>query len=117
MKRNKRKIAVACLVLFVVLGIASFISYSKFNVLSPFSTAYGLFQVIFTDKEYVVIQKYPRVIVAKPTVSLQEYMKNLGFEEDTENQMGALHRFQSNDTVQYVIYSVNKYFSKWRWQE
>lgn len=116
MVRNKDKI-VACLVLLVILAMASCISYRKFNVLNPFSTAYGLIQVIFLDREYIEIQKYPRVIVAKPSVSLQEYMKTLGYHEDPEKQMGALHRFQNDDTVQYVKYSVNKYFAKWKWLE
>jgi len=44
-------------------------------------------------------------------------MKNLGFLEDIENQMGALHRFHNNDTVQYIMYTTNKYFAKWRLQE
>jgi len=87
---KKGKIAVACFVILVILGAASFISYSKFNVINPFSTAYGLIQIVFMDKEYIEIQRYPRVIVAKPSASLQDYMKNLGFLEDVENQMGAL---------------------------
>ena len=117
MGRKTRKILVICLALIMTLGMASFISYSKFNVLNPFSTVSGLIQVVFTDKEYIEVQKYPKVIIAKPSASLQDYMKNLGLQEDTKNQMGALHRFQNNDAAQYVMYSMNKYFSKWRWQE
>ena len=44
-------------------------------------------------------------------------MQNEGFQEDAENQVGALYRFQNNDTAQYVLFSTNKYFSRWRWQE
>ena len=117
MKRKTKKIIAIFLALIIVLGLASFISYSTFNVLNPFSTVKGLIQVIFTDKEYVEIQKHPKVIVAKPNVSLQDYMNRLGFKEDTENQMGALHRFQNNESDQYVMYSMNRYFSKWRWEE
>lgn len=117
MKRKIKKIIVICLALIIFLGMVSFISYIKFNVLNPFTTLNGLIQVIFTDKEYIEIQKDPKVIVAKPNASLQDYMNGLGFQEDTENQMGALHRFQNNDSVQYVFYSKNKYFSKWRWQK
>lgn len=117
MIRNSKKFLVICLTLIIILVLSSFISYSKFNLLNPFSTANGLIQVIFTDKEYIEIQKSPKVIIAKPNASLQDYMNRLGFQEDTENQMGALHRFYNNDSVEYVIYSKNKYFSKWRWQE
>jgi len=86
-------------------------------VLNPLSTANGLFQIVFTEKEYIEIQKYPKVILAKPNVSLRDYMESRSFQEDKENQMGALHRFQNNDSAQYVMYSTNKYFSKWKWQE
>lgn len=115
-KKLKIFIAVICL-LAIVTGIGSFISYSKFEVVNPFSTAKGLFQVIFTEKEYVVIQKYPKVIVAKPNASLIDYMVSQGFKEDKENQLGALHRFTNDVAVQYVVYTTNKYFAKWRWQE
>lgn len=114
---RRRKIVIICLALIIIMGIASFISYSKFNVWNSFSTISGLTQIIFTEKEYVEIQGYPKVIIAKPSTSLQDYMQSLGFQEDKENQMGALHRFQNNDVAQYVMYSTNKYFSKWRWQE
>lgn len=63
------------------------------------------------------IQKYPKVIIAKPNVSLKDYMGDKGFKEDKENQMGALHRYINNSSSQYIMYSTNKYFSKWRWQE
>jgi hypothetical protein len=115
--RKARKILVIVVVLIVVLCMASFISYSKFNVLNPFSTVSGLIQIVFTDKEYIEIQKYPKVVIANPNASLQDYMKSLGFQEDTENQMGNLRRFKNNDAAQYVRYSMNQYFSKWRWQE
>ena len=116
MDKNK-KVIVVFFLLMAIVGTSLFISYSKFNVLNPLSTANGLFQVIFIEKQYIEIQKYPKVIVAKPSASLRDYMKSKGFQEDKENQMGAVHRFQNGDSVQYVMYSTNKYFSKWGWQE
>ncbi len=44
-------------------------------------------------------------------------MQNQGFKENQENQMGALQIFPNNDSHQFIMYSVNKYFSKWKWQE
>jgi len=113
----KNKILIVVIVLIALIGIGSFISFSKFGVSNPFSTANGLFQVVYTEKEFIEIQKYPKVIVSKPNVSLQDYMQNKGFQEDVENQSGALHIFHNNDISQYVRISTNKYFSKWRWQE
>jgi|HigsolmetaGSP11D_1036233.scaffolds.fasta_scaffold02171_8 hypothetical protein len=117
MARKTRKYLIICIVFVILLGVSSFISYAKFQVLNPFSTYSGLVQIVFTDKEYVEIQKYPKVIIAKPNASLQDYMKGLGFQEDIENQMGRLHVFHNNTSTQYVMYTVNNYFSKWIWQE
>jgi len=114
---DSKKIISVSIALLIVLVISSFISYSKFSVINPFSTAYGLIQVVFMEKDYVVIQRSPKVIVAKPNTSLSEYMKSLGFVEDKESRMGSLHRFYNEDSVQYVMYSTNMYFSKWIWQE
>lgn len=116
MASKKKKIVSISIALLIVLVTSSFISYRIFNVINPFSTAYGLIRVIFMEKDYVVIQRSPKVIVAKPNTSLQEYMKSLGFVEDEENRMGSLHRFYNDDSVQYVMYSTNMYFSKWIWQ-
>lgn len=114
---KKKIIIVVFIILIVLIGVGSFVSFSKFGVLNPFSTANGLLQVMLTEQEYVEIQKYPKVIVSKPNVLLQDYMKSKGFQEDVENQMGALRIFHNNDSSQYVRFSTNKYFSKWRWQE
>jgi len=119
MSKNKRAniIVAQFLLLIAVISLSSFISYSKFSVCNPFSTAKGLFQILFTEKEYIEIQKYPKVILAKPSASLSKYMESKGFQEDKESQMGALHRFVNDTTAQYVAYTTNKYYSKWIWQE
>lgn len=116
-KKRIKVIITGFFLLIVIVGAGSFFSYAKFNVLNPLSTVNGLFQVVFAGKEYMEIQKYPKVIVAKSNASLKDYMESKGFREDKENQMGALHRFQNNDSAEYVMYSTNKYFSKWKWQE
>lgn len=116
MVKNKIMIGVVILIIAVI-SVGSFVSFSKFGVFNPFSTANGLFQIVFSEKEYIEIQAYPKVIVAKPNVSLEDYMQKKGLEEDVENQLGALRRFHNNDMAQYILYSTNHYFSKWRWQE
>ncbi len=113
----KNMIIILGFILIALIGIGSLVSFSKFGVFNPFSTANGLLQVMYTEKEYLEIQKYPKVIVSKPNVLLEDYMQDKGFQEDVENQLGALRRFHNNDSSQYVRFSTNKYFSKWRWQE
>ena len=117
-KSKKIKVTIGVvIILMIIVGIGSFISYSKFRVLNPFSSMTGLIQVIFTENEYVEIQQYPKVILAKPNASLESYMKEKGFEEDIENRMGALRVFTNDVSRQCVFHSMNQYFSKWRWEE
>lgn len=62
--RVKNKIIIRIIIILIaIIGVGSFISYSKFGVVNPFSTANGLIKVMFTEKEYIEIQKYPKVIV------------------------------------------------------
>ena len=119
MKKKQMNIVLWTLVVVVFLiGLSSFISYAKFSVVNPFSTASGLVKVIFTDTDYVEIQQYPKVIIAKPDTSLDEYMENEGgYKRVEEEQLGSLHMFSNGDHSEYIMYSVNNYFSKWRWQE
>ena len=69
-KKNKdrsRRIVIAILVsaiLIVALLGSCFISYSAFNTGNPFSAASGLFQITVLNKEYVVIQESPKVVIA-----------------------------------------------------
>ena len=118
MQIKKVKIIIGVLILTIlIIGASSFTSYAKFGVSNPFSTAYGLIKVMFTDTEYVEIQQYPKVIVAKTDTSLDKYMEKHGYTRDTEKQLGALCTFTTGDFEELITYSQNKYFSKWRWQE
>jgi len=118
MKNKGTKIIIGVLILTIlIIGVSSFTSFAKFGVGNPFSTAHGLIKVMFTDTEYVEIQQYPKVIVAKPETSLDKYMKKHGYKRDTEKQLGALCTFTTGDFEELITYSQNKYFSKWRWRE
>ena len=118
MKTKQIKIIIGVLIMTIlIIGVSSFTSYAKFGVINPISTAYGLIKVMFTDTEYVEIQQYPRVIVAKPDTSLDKYMEKHGYTRDTEKQLGALCTFTAGDFKELIVYSQNKYISKWRWRE
>ncbi len=118
-KKRRNSIIVVLFLAMAIVGTGSFISNSKFGVLNPLSTGYGLYQVVFTEKEFIELQKYPKVIVAKPNASLSDYMGIEGFKEDNEFQSVSLslHRFKNNDSAQYIMNSTNNYFSIWRWNE
>lgn len=84
-KKSTRALAVIAVIMAAALLAAAFVSYAKFNTRNPFATAVGLAEVVFTDDYFVEIQSYPKVIVAKPQFSIEEYMaENGGFKEDEE---------------------------------
>lgn len=103
----------AALLLAVLLG-CSLISSAKFGTANFFAAANGFVQVTAADREYVEIQRSPRVVVARPDYELfTEYMKNRGFSE--VEQFGSQHIFTDGENTEKVIYYQNSYFSKWLW--
>lgn len=68
--------AFAAVLLLVVLLGSSLISSAKFGTANFFAAANGFVQVTAVDREYVEIQRSPRVVVARPDYELfAEYMK------------------------------------------
>lgn len=103
----------AVLLLAVLLG-CSLISSAEFGTANFFAAANGFVQVTVADREYVEIQRSPRVVVARPDYELfTEYMKNRGFSE--VEQFGSQHIFTDGENTEKVIYYQNSYFSKWLW--
>ena len=120
-KEKSRRIIIATLVsevlLIIILG-SCFISYATFNTLNPFSVASGYFQISVLDKEYVEIQASPKVVLAQPNGEVFiDYMDSRGFTELEEAQMGAIRVFTNGEEKEWVWYSINENYSKWRWQE
>ena len=110
-----RKLLLVVLAVVLVYGAAAFASYAKFHVADPISAAAGLAQILFTEKEYAEIQDDPKVILAKPEASLDDYMEEQGMIRADDEQMGAILVFRDGDYREYVQYSVNGYFSRWSW--
>ena len=96
--------AFAAVLLIIFLLGGSLISSAKF----------GTANLTAADREYVEIQRSPRVVVARPDYELfAEYMKNRGFSE--VEQFGSQHIFSDGERTERVIYYQNTYFSKWIW--
>ena len=110
-----RKLLLVILAVVLIYGAAAFASYAKFRVADPISAAAGLTQILFTEKEYAEIQDDPKVILAKPEASLDDYMEEQGMIRADDEQMGAIPVFRDGDYREYVQYSVNGYFSRWSW--
>ena len=113
-ERSTGKDIVAAVLLLAVLLGGSLISFAKFGTANFFAAANGFVQVTAADREYVEIQRSPRVVVAQPDYELfAEYMKNRGFSE--VEQFGSQHIFSDGERTERVIYYQNTYFSKWIW--
>lgn len=118
--RKKSKIGIVVIMtLFVCFGVSVFTSSIKFGVDNPFTVIRGLYQVSFTDTEYVELQQYPKVIIAKPMSNdlLIEYMENQGYSENEEGRMGAILEFTQTDHKKYIDFSANGLYSLWKWRE
>ena len=90
-----RKIVIGLiLVIFIIYAIATIFSISKFNVFNPISAACGMLEILSTDKNYTIVQKFPnKVIFCKSSDKLEnytsrqlldEYMTNRGYKELTD---------------------------------
>lgn len=108
----------------VILLSATIFSIAKFNVWNPFSSCFGMLEILFTDKEYTVVQNIPnRVIFSKTGDTsdktsgqyLDEYMESRGFYFVPEEQMGGMLVYSNGIEKEHILFSANKYYSKWEW--
>lgn len=107
-------IIISILIIFLV---ATFFSIYKFSVINPISSCFGMLQILFTNKDFTIVQNFPhKVIFAKPTYSLYDYMKNRGFEFVPEDQVGAYLVFSNGSNGEGIYTSTNGYYSKWIWK-
>lgn len=122
MKKN----AVIIIVVFVIIFIgATIFSISKFNVWNPISSCFGMIEILFTNKEYTIVQNNPNRVAFSKTADtsnksgkqyLDEYMKSRGFYFVPEEQMGGMLVYSNGSEKEYILFSTNKYYSKWEWK-
>ena len=121
-KSKKRSLSIVIAVLVFAILVASFlgaclISYATFDTGNPFAVASGYFQITVLDKKYVQIQNSPKVVIAQPYEEIFiDYMESNGFTEVKEAQMGAIRVFTNGNEKEFIWYSINGNYSKWRWQ-
>lgn len=122
----KRKgIIITVVICIIILLGATIFSIVKFNIWNPFSSCFGMLEILFTDKEYTIVQNIPsRVVFSKTTDAsnkngrqyLDEYMENRGFQFVSEEQTGGILVYSNGSEQEYILFSTNKYYSKWEWQ-
>lgn len=123
----KRKgIIITIVIVGVILLSATIFSILKFGVWNPFSSCFGMLEILFTDKEYTVVQNNPNRVVFSKTADtsnksggqfLDEYMEKRGFHFVPEEQMGGILVYSNGSEKEYISFSTNKYYSKWEWQQ
>lgn len=114
--KKKIIITITILICLAILVCATIFSIFKFSVWNPFSSCFGMLQILLTNKEYTVVQNFPeKVIFSQSDYSLDEYMEKRGFYELPEKQMGAILVYSNGETEETIWVRTNAYYSKWQW--
>ncbi len=122
---KKKGIIMTIVICVVILLCATIFSIAKFNVWNPISSCFGMLEILFTDKEYTIVQNTPNRVVFSKTGDtsdktagqyLDEYMKSRNFSFIPEEQMGAMLVYSNGTEKEHILFSTNKYYSKWEWQ-
>ena len=122
---RRKGIIITMVICCAMLLSATIFLIVKFNVWNPFSSCFGMLEILFTNKEYTIVQNNPnRVAFSKPAnISnksarqyLDEYMESRGFYFVPEEQMGAMVLYSNGNEKERVVFYTNKYYSKWEWQ-
>lgn len=95
----------------VILVCATIFSISKFEVYNPFSSCFGMLQILFTNKDFVVVQKWPKEVVITKPGYLNEYLKNENWEEIEEKRAGALGTYVQDGKNASIYSRSNAYYS------
>ena len=121
---KRKRVIITIIICIIILFGATIFSISKFNVWNPFSSCLGMLEILFTNREYTIVQNYPsRVVFCKTSAwsnktsiqYLDEYMKNRDF--ILEEQVGGILIYSNGSEKEYISFSENKYFSKWEWEK
>lgn len=114
---KKIKILIVILILIILLSATAFSIY-KFAVLNPFASCIGMLEILFTDKEYVFVQKWPhKVLLTKGNSNYcDRYMEERGFK--LNDQLGSMFSYKNEENSEvYSIYHLNSYFRCYVWSK
>lgn len=121
--KKSTKIIISIIVLILI--AVTIFSIAKFKVFNPFSSCFGILEILYTNKEYTIVQDFPKKVAFSKTGDtsgknaieyLDEYMNSRGFHSMPEKQMGAELVYSNGEKEEYIYFLVNKYYSKWEWR-
>lgn len=119
---KKKIILITILVILIGAMIFSILAY---DVINPVSCFGGMFEVIFTNKNYTVVQNFPKKVMLSKSTNiygktakqlLDEYMQSRNFVEIEEERLGGILVYTNGEIKEKIGFSVNGYFSKWEWE-
>ena len=87
----------------IIVGFASFLSYSKFSVVNPFASLAGVIKVTFLNENFVEVQKSPKVIFFNPDYGIERAMEDHGYTFLADEKMGSLMVFERNNVREQGI--------------
>lgn len=125
MSKISKKIKHIILLTSIIVLIAVFctvISGGVFRECNPLSVINGFIQVRILNKEYYVIQEYPKVMIANKDLNLVDYMKNLGWRyvetvDADKLVMENIYEFKYKEGAAFVEVVEHKNFYIWKWRE
>ena len=119
MKRFK-KTGIVIMVIIILITISMVASISKFYTPNFIMSGVGLVKVVLTEAEVVQVQSYPQIYLAKPDNAQQtliNFMTQNGYQYLEGERMASTLVFGNGASKQYVDLTINKYFSKWVFNE
>lgn len=121
---KNKKVIIIIAISIVILLISTIFSVIKFSVWNPISSCFGILEILFTDTKYTIVQNFPNRVIFSKTADtsnesggqfLDEYMKSRGFYFVHGEQMGAMLVYSNDSEKEHILFSTNKYYSKWEW--
>lgn len=113
MKRKKYTI-ITLLILIMTLGLG-YISYTL-NIKNPFSVIEGVVKVEVNNK-IEKISSNPVVLIGKESNSIIDYMKNLGYEFESQEGSGYFFNKDNNEKIVITSEQLTKKYIIWKISE
>ncbi len=117
-KHIKPKIIISLLVIALIIAPAAF-SFIKFGTINYPKVAIALSSINTGRAKYVEVSSRPtKVVLATPDDPMKaftEYMEENGYTIVEDKQLGGCYVVSKNDIEEKIFFSVNSYYSLWRW--
>jgi len=116
----KKILKIFLALVLVILLCMSFFTLSRFGGISPITASSGFFRVLILGEDYARVSLLPRAYLLQPTPEASqqflEAMAGWGYTHHPEEQMGALHWFETEDGQWFKLCCrSNAYYTVWYW--